>query len=230
MDFNNRVLWTIELFGLEVWITETIFNTWIVMAVLIGFAIAVRLMLKHFRDIPAGFQNAVEMAVEYFDKFVKAAVGEKFMYLGNWFFMVFAFILVSSLAGLLGLRPPTSDFATTFALALVTFGMIQVLGIAYRRGKYLKSFFEPYFIFFPLNVIGELARPVSLSFRLFGNVLAGTIMMSLLYGLLPVFLRFVWPAALHAFFDLFAGVLQTYIFCILSLTFIAAAARKPELD
>jgi F-type H+-transporting ATPase subunit a len=76
----------------------------------------------------------------------------------------------------------------------------------------------------PLNLIGELARPVSLSFRLFGNILAGMILMTLLYTMAPVVLRFIVPIPLHFYFDLFSGILQAYVFCILSLSFIGAAA------
>ena len=168
-------------------------------------------------------QNAVETVIEAFDNIVRNAAGEKYMALGNWFFMVFAFILFSSLSGIVGARPPTADWAATFAFALATFILIQIMGIRHRRGKYLKSFFKPNFIFFPLNVIGELSRPISLSFRLFGNVLAGMILMALIYSL-PIWLRFAVPAVLNVYFDLFTGALQTYIFCVLSLTFIGSAA------
>ena len=224
MDFGVKNLWVIDIAGVEVWITETIVNTWIIMLLLTAVAVFVRLKLRAFKEIPAGFQNAVEAIIETFDGFVRGAVGDKFMYLGNWFFMVFAFVLVSSLSGIVGLRPPTADWATTFALAMATFALIQAMGVAHRKGRYLKSFFEPTFVFFPLNIIGELARPISLSFRLFGNVLAGMIFMSLVYGLLPIYMRFALPAALHAYFDLFSGVLQTYVFCVLSLTFISTAS------
>jgi len=229
LDFNIKNLWVIDIAGVEVWITETIVNTWIIMLLLIAAAIFVRIKLRTFKQIPTGFQNAVESIIEIFDNFVHGAVGEKFMVLGNWFFMVFAFVLVSNLSGIVGLRPPTADWATTFALAMATFLLIQVMGVAHRKGRYLKSFFEPNVVFFPLNVIGELARPISLSFRLFGNVLAGLIFMSLIYSLLPVYLRIALPAALHAYFDLFSGVLQTYIFCVLSLTFIATASSAEAL-
>jgi len=224
LDFGVKTLWVIDIAGVEVWITETIINTWIIMLLLAAVAVFVRLKLRAFKEIPTGFQNAVEAIIETFDGFVRGAVGDKFMYLGNWFFMVFAFVLVSSLSGIVGLRPPTADWATTFALAMATFALIQAMGVAHRKGRYLKSFFEPTFVFFPLNIIGELARPISLSFRLFGNVLAGMIFMSLVYGLLPIYLRFALPAALHAYFDLFSGVLQTYVFCVLSLTFISTAS------
>jgi F-type H+-transporting ATPase subunit a len=228
LDFNIKNLWVVNAFGLDIWITETIFNTWIIMLLLIAIAVVVRVKLRKFQNIPTGFQNVAELAVETFDGFVKKTAGERFTALGNWFFMVFAFILVSNLSGIIGLRPPTADWATTFALALATFILTQVMGLAYRRGKYLKSFFEPIFIFFPLNLIGELSRPISLSFRLFGNVLAGLILTSLVYGLAPMLFRFAFPAALHAVFDLFFGALQTYIFCTLSLTFIGSAASSAE--
>ena len=224
MDFSIKNLWVIQIAGIEVWITETILNTWVIMLLLILLAIVVRVKLRTFREIPAGIQNAIEAVIEIFDRFVQGTVGERFMHLGNWFFMVFAFILVSNLSGIIGIRPPTADWATTLALALATFILIHAMGAKYRGRRYLKSFFEPNLIFFPLNVIGELARPISLSFRLFGNVLAGTIIMSLFYALMPIYFRFIIPAALHAYFDVFSGALQTYIFCVLSLTFIHTAS------
>jgi F-type H+-transporting ATPase subunit a len=225
LDFTVDNLWVLEIGGIEVWITRTIFNTWIIMLALILFAVFVRINLPKFRQIPMGFQNAVEAGIETFDNFVRNAVGDRLMPLGTWFFMVFVFLLASSLAAVLGLRPPTADWATTFALAFATFVLIQVAGIKFRKAEYLKSFFSPHPVFFPLNLIGELARPVSLSFRLFGNVLAGMILMTLMYTLTPMFVRFGIPAVLHAYFDLFTGALQTYIFCVLSLMFIRGAAE-----
>lgn len=225
MNFNVDNLGVIELFGIEVWITRTIVNTWIIMAALIAFAVVVRIALLRFQEIPRGFQNGIEAIVEIFDNFILNSAGERLMSLGTWFFTVFAFILVSNISGLIGLRPPTADWAATFAFAMATFILVQVTGIKYRKGAYLKSFFQPHFIFFPLNLIGELARPISLSFRLYGNVLAGVILMTLVYSMAPVFLRFGIPVVLHAYFDLITGALQTYIFCILSLMFIRGAAE-----
>jgi len=218
LNFNIDVLQVFEIFGVEVWITQTIVNTWIIMLILIVLAVAVRIILRKFESVPKGLQNFIETAVEAFDGVVKKSAGPRFMNLGGWYFMVFAFILVSSLASIFGLRPPTADFATTFAFAMVTFVLIQYMGVRYRKGKYLISMLNP------LNLIGELARPLSLSFRLFGNMLAGMILMSLVYALFPVYLQFIIPAPLHFFFDIFFGVLQTYIFCVLSLTFIGSAA------
>ncbi|HHU23384.1 MAG TPA: F0F1 ATP synthase subunit A [Clostridiales bacterium] len=225
LDFRVDNLWVLQIGGVEIWITRTIFNTWIIMLVLIVLALFLRFKLRRFEEIPRGLQNAMEAVVEIFDGFLRNSGGEKLMPLGKWFFAVFAFIFVSNISGVVGLRPPTADWATTFALALATFILIQVMGIKYRKTGYVKSFFEPLFIFFPLNLIGELARPVSLSFRLFGNILAGTILMALVYQLAPIIFQFGIPAVLHAYFDLFMGALQTYIFCVLSIMFIKGATE-----
>ena len=229
---NHAVL---NLFGLEIWITDTMVSTWIIMGVLITFAIIVRIKLRTFKEVPTGFQNVVESLVEVFEGYLRSTIGDKLTFLGSWFFTLFLFILLSNLSGLLpGMRTPTADWSMTFGLALVTFMLIQAMGVKYRGAGYVKDLFAPLPwwcpipLFLPINVIGELARPISLSFRLFGNMLAGLIMMSLIYALFPVFAQFVVPAALHAYFDLFSGVLQTYIFVTLSMTFIAGAAEVAD--
>ena len=79
-------------------------------------------------------------------------------------------------------------------------------------------------LFLPVNIISEFATPVSLSLRLFANILSGTMMMALIYGLLPSVVLLVWPAALHAYLDVFAGALQAYVFAMLTMVFIANAA------
>lgn len=225
MTFDIRNIWAFEVAGVEVWITETMLVTWIIMLALTVFAVIVRIRLKNFTDIPrGGFQNFIESVVEMFDSFVRGTAGPRFMFLGGWFFSVFAFIFVSNLSGALGFRPPTADWSMTIAIAMVTFTLIQVVGLRYRGAGYLKGFLKPVFIFAPLNIIGELARPVSLSFRLFGNILAGIILMGVVYNLAPLPLTIGLPAALHGYFDIAIGFLQTYIFCALSLAFISGAA------
>lgn len=223
LDVDN--IWVFELAGVEVWITETIVNTWVIMLILIGAAIMARIKLRGFKVIPTGFQNIVEIIVDTFDKFAVNTLGEKLSYIAPWFFMVFVFILSSSLFSVFGLRAPTADWATTFALAFASFIIMLFMGFRHRKGAYLKSFFEPHFIFFPLNLVGELAKPVSLSFRLFGNVLSGTIILTLYYGLTPLFVQFGIPSLLHAFFDVVFGALQTYIFVIISLMYVKGAAE-----
>lgn len=222
LNIDNQAV--LDIGGVEVWITETVVNTWIIMGVLILMAIVARIALQRFEAVPRGFQNAIEAVIETFDNFSTGALGEKLTYISPWFFAVFMFILTSALSSVIGLRAPTADWATTFALALATFILMLFMGFKHKKGDYVKSFLLPYPVFLPLNVIGELAKPVSLSFRLFGNMLSGTIILTLYYSLTPLFIQFGIPAALHAVFDIVFGALQTYIFVIISLMYIKGAA------
>jgi F-type H+-transporting ATPase subunit a len=86
--------------------------------------------------------------------------------------------------------------------------------------KHITNLFKPVLLS-PINIIGEFATPISMSLRLFGNILAGTTMMGLLYGLVPWFLTLAWPGVLHAYLDVFSGCIQTYVFCMLTMVFIA---------
>ena len=222
---ENKNLWLLfKIAGIEIYANETMLATWVISAALILFAVIVRIRVKSFKDIPSGFQNLIEVAVESMDNLVKTTVGDKLDFLSGYFFCMFAFILVSNYSGLVGLKPPTSDLSTTIPLALSTFVIIHALGIYTQKGKYFKQYISPNPIFLPINLIGEISKPVSLAFRLFGNILGGVIIMEFVYTLLPVFLRFVIPDILHAYFDLFAGTLQAFVFTVLSLTFIQIIA------
>ncbi|MCL2202132.1 MAG: F0F1 ATP synthase subunit A [Oscillospiraceae bacterium] len=229
MDISIGIHGAINIGRVTVYITDTLVSTWILMGVLIAFAIVVRIKIRKFNEVPTGFQNVVEALVELFDNYLRNTVGNRLMFLGNWFFTLFVFILLSNIGGVIpGFRPPTADWSMTIALAVVTFALIQIIGVKFQGMQYIRGLFRPMFLFFPINLIGELARPVSISFRLFGNMLAGLIIMSLIYSVAPIFARFVIPAALHAYFDIFSGVLQAYIFVTLSMSFVADAAKLED--
>ena len=87
----------------------------------------------------------------------------------------------------------------------------------------IKGLFEPFFLFLPVNIISEFATPISMSLRLFANILSGTMMMALIYGLMQK-IAIIWPAALHAYLDVFSGCLQAYVFAMLTMVFISNAA------
>jgi len=225
MNFDVRNFGVIDIGPIEIWITESIIVAWGIMALLIIFAIVVRIKLTKFKEVPTGFQNIIEIIVEAFEGLVIRSAGPKLAWLGGWFFTVFAFLMVSNMSGLiLFIRPPTADWPIPLGLALITFFLINFAGLRYRGWDYIKSFFEPIFIFFPINILGEISKPIALSFRLFGNVLGGMILISLVYGLAPMFVQLVLPAVLHLYFDIFAGALQAFIFTVLSLTFVGVAA------
>jgi F-type H+-transporting ATPase subunit a len=241
MDFNIQVAKVIRLGNIEIWITESMINSWIICSVLILIALLIRIAIRDPKKIPSGVQNVVEFLVDALDKFAISTMGPKGKSFGSFYGSMIIFIMVCNISGLfLGpsigppaegatrvlidfMRPPTADFALTFALALITFMMIQ--GFAMKEKgilKWLKSFTEPMWPLTPLNIIGELANPVSLSFRLFGNILGGTIIMGLYYSVTP-WIAYIAPAPLHVYFDLFAGLLQAFIFVMLSMTFVGSA-------
>ena len=229
MNFDVRNFGVISIGSIDIWITEALIVTLGIMALLIIFAVIVRIKLRNFTEVPSGFQNVIELMIESFENFVIKSAGPKLAWLGGWFFTVFSFLLVSNMSGLLlFIRPPTADWPTPLSLALITFVLLQFVGLRYRGWNYVKSFFEPVFIFFPVNVLGELSRPVALSFRLFGNVLGGMILVSLVYALAPMVLMLVLPFALHIYFDIFAGALQAFIFTVLSLTYLGVASTHSD--
>jgi F-type H+-transporting ATPase subunit a len=142
------------------------------------------------------------------------------------------FILISNISGLLGLRPPTADFGTTLCLGLITFSLIHINTFRHQSLKQIWidkcSPLPPWLpIWLPINLISDIAVPISLSLRLFANVLSGTVIMALIYGLIKIF-AMGWPGILHAYFDLFSGAIQTYVFCMLTMTYIASACGDAD--
>ena len=135
------------------------------------------------------------------------------------------FLAFANLLGLVGLKPPTSDYNVTLTLALITVFLIHFNNIRFNGAKnYVKGYFEPMPVLFIINLLGELATPISMSFRLLGNILTGVILMTLVYsvfnGFLVILAPFVTPV-LHAYFDVFSGLLQTFIFVMLTMVFIS---------
>jgi F-type H+-transporting ATPase subunit a len=227
VDFYVHGYLPIHIGDVTVYITTTHVCLAIVMVAIIAFAVVANRKIAKAdpTKTPTGLLNVVEMLVEMSDNLVTSNMGKtlapKFR---NYIGVIFMFLITCNLSGLFGLRPPTADYGTTLPLALITFVMIQYEGIKWQKWGKLKGLFEPIFLFFPINVVSEFATPVSLSLRLFANILSGTMMMALIYGLLPKFVLWIWPAALHAYLDVFAGVLQAYVFAMLTMVFIANAA------
>lgn len=221
VDFMIHGLIEFELFGHKLWITTTHVSLLIVMTLILAFALLVRAKLQRPEETPGLLQSGVELAVEMLENMVSGVMGTdagKFM---NYVGSIFLFILVSNLSGLFGLRPPTADFGVTLPLGLMTFLIIQYQNIKCNKVGAFTGLFKPLPLLFPINLIGEVAVPFSLGLRLFGNVLSGTVIMALFYGLVPIFLKIgVIPAVLHAYLDVFSGCIQTYVFCMLTMTYV----------
>lgn len=228
IDFMIKGVFSYELFGQTVWITSSHVCIFIVMLIITIFCIIANKTMKKASDVPTGFQNVVELIVEKLDGMVGSTMGEHAPYFRNYIGTIFIFILISNISGLLGLRPPTADYGTTFALGIITFTLITYNKFKFQKPiGVLKGLCDPWVFWLPINLIGDFAVPISLSLRLFANVLSGTVIMALIYGLLNK-LALLWPAALHVYFDLFSGAIQTYVFCMLTMTYITDARTVSE--
>ena len=228
VDFMIHGIFSYSFFGHKVWITTTHVCLLIIMLVLIGFAIAANRAMKRASEVPGFFQNIVEMVVEKLDGMISNVMCRNAVKFANYIGTIFIFILICNISGLFGLRPPTADYGVTLPLGLLTFTLIFFNKLKYQKvSGFLKGLCEPWPIWAPINIIGDVAVPISLSLRLFANVLSGTVMMALVYGLLKWF-AVIWPAALHVYFDLFSGAIQTYVFCMLTMVYVTD--KLPEVE
>lgn len=221
MEFGPEVIWSFTVAGRNIVVTQTVTTTWFIMAFLIGISI---LLTRKLSLVPGKKQMVAEILVDTIYNLTETTMGKKFKNFAPYIGTLLLFIGVANISGLVGLRPPTADLNTTLALALMTFVLIHFTGFKSKGFfGYLKGFLEPIPFLLPLNLMGELATPISLSFRLFGNIVGGLIIMTLVYEALGSFAVII-PAALHAYFDLFAGLLQSFIFAMLTMVFVSLAS------
>lgn len=207
----------ISLFGLE--ISETIIITWVVMLIIILFAVIIRIfLLKKFQTVPKGIQNILEMFVESCEKFTNSTLGKRGAGFAAYIFTIAIMIFCTSLVELFGFRAPATDINFTIAIALMSFVLINAFGVYYTGffGR-MRWFIKPKAFMLPINIVTHAVIPVSLSFRLFGNMFAGLVVMDLVYSV--TYLSVGLPAILSIYFNLFHVGIQTYIFLVLTLSF-----------
>lgn len=207
---------------------DTIILTWVVIAIILVPLIIVG---RGFTSgVPRGFQAVYEYVVEFVNGYSEQSLGARSATLMPLALTIFVFILISNYLGLIPLpylKSPTSDLNTTLALGIFTFILVQALAIRERGvGGHARHFLKPFALFFIINIIDELARPVTLAFRLFGNIVAGEIMILILQALLynaPFLL--LLPMPIWIGFSLFVGLIQAFIFMMLFLAYIGLAVE-----
>lgn len=233
-----RIVMKIPIGDYTINITETLFNSWIIMILIIGLVVWLGSSLKKVPDTKR--QAIAEMAVNFMNKLIDENLGTGLRkYYAPYLASVFLFILLSALMGLFGFRSVPSDISFTATLAVMTFAMIMYNKIKYNGiGGYLKGLASPA-ILTPFNILSEFATPVSMAIRLFGNVSGGSIITSLIYaalagasaaiyGLIGIAAETYYfnifqvgvPAVLSIYFDLFSGVIQSYVFIMLTMAYI----------
>jgi F-type H+-transporting ATPase subunit a len=209
-----------ELFGQKLWITTTHVSILLVMGIIILVACLIRANLKGPDETPGLLQSGAEIALEALENMIGGIMGDNGGAYINYIGTIFMFILLSNISGIFGLRPPTADFGVTLPLGIMTFLIVQYNNIKNNKIGAFTSLFEPVPFLFPINLIGEIATPFSLGLRLFGNIISGTVIVALFYGMVPLLFKIGVPAVLHAYFDLFSGCIQAYVFCMLTMVFI----------
>lgn len=230
------IYFTIPMPIMDLPITESQVNSWAVILTILAICLFLtrRLNIKSVSKR----QFLAELIVEKAENLVRSNMGERFMGFAPFIAAILCLSALSSLSSLLGLYPPTSDINIVAGWAILVFILITHYKLKGGLGNYLKGYTEPIAVFTPINIISEVATPVSMTFRHFGNVLSGSVisvlvaaalqgLTSLLLGWLPgllgdiPFLQIGIPAVLSLYFDIFSGCLQAFIFSMLTMLYIA---------
>jgi len=207
-------------------VTSTVVNTWAMMLLL---SVGAYLIGRNLKLRPGLMQNTLEWIVEAIEKLIRETVGVEDTALVQNILAVVGtlafFIGTANLIGLLpGLKSPTPDINTPLSMALVVFFSVPYFGIRTRGlWRYLKHYVEPIFLMLPIEIASEIARTFSLTFRLFGNILGEEIIISILFIVMPLFV----PVPMMLF-SIFTGLLQAYIFTLLTCVYIGGAIKAHQ--
>lgn len=240
-----RIFFSIKMPLQDLVITESQINSWLVMISLFGLCLYFTHGLSPSK--PTKRQLIVEWIVEKADGLVKENMGEYFAGFAPFIAAILGLSAFSSLSSLVGLYPPTSDINVTAGWAILVFILITYFKFKCGPLQYAKSFGEPVPLLAPLNIISEVATPISMAFRHYGNVLSGAVisvliatglqgLSSMLLGWLPgwlgdfPFLQIGLPAILSIYFDVFSGCLQAYIFAMLTMLYVAGGFPQDEYE
>lgn len=230
----HEALASFDVFGMKIEITEKVLEVmliqWVVMAVLVGLAIY---LTKTLKLNPTKKQTIAEYFVGIINDFVEDTMGKEYKGFVPYIGTLVLFLLVMNFTGLIGIKPVTEEFSVTLALALVSFFVIQ--GFAIKRnglGHYFKGMNAPFHVFTPLtmlNIVERVVLPLSLGLRLFGNMIAASLLLDLVYGALGsigFFAKIGIPVFAHMYFDIFDGGIQMFIFVMLTMVNIKIIAEE----
>ncbi|MGL5822003.1 MAG: F0F1 ATP synthase subunit A [Sarcina sp.] len=225
-------LYTLNIFGIKV--DSWIVTQWGVMIflIIVGLILGVKFKKKNSKEYPSKLQVVIEMIYEAVGGMVNENLGDKFRGYVPFVGTLFVYLWILNLCGLIGFGPPTRNLSTVIGFTVITFVLVHYNAIKGKGfGKYLKGYTEPYVLMLPINIIEKIVFPVSLCLRLFGNMLAAAIVMSLIYmglGGISTLAQFGVPIIPHAFFDLFDGTIQTIIFVMLTVITIKLESQTEE--
>ena len=201
---------------------ESVVVAWMVTALLIALAIVVKIRSRNFTEVPKGLQNLLEFGVETIQKYAKTEVGGVWEEIAPYCATVGLYLFGCCMVEIIGVRAPTTDLSMTLAMGLGTFFWINYMGIKHKglKGR-LMHYVKPVPV---IPLITDIAIPISMACRLYGNLLAGMIVMELIYSAMKYFAIAV-PAALSLYFNFFDSAIQAYIFVTLTLSYVSEAVE-----
>ncbi|MBQ1518815.1 MAG: F0F1 ATP synthase subunit A [Ruminococcus sp.] len=214
-ELQTKTAFTIPVLG-GIPVSESCVVTWIIMGVIVLLSI---IFTRKLKKVPTGSQCVLEGIIDWLDNFFTNILGHKGKKYLPFLETLIIYIAFANLIGLFGFVPPTKDINVTASLAGIAIIFVQAAFIIEKGPvKWLKSFLNP------INLLDLITRPLSLCMRLFGNVLGAFVVMELIKGLCPIGA----PVVASAYFDIFDGLLQAYVFVFLTSLYLAEAIEDEE--
>ena len=226
-------------------ITQAQVNSWIVILFLF---ILCKVLTRNLKVKPESKRQLIaEFIVEKATNLVNENMGQKFIGFTPFITALMALSACSSLLSVFGMYSPTADLNTILGWSIIVFILITYYKMKGGFFKYLKGFTQPIAVLTPFNIISEIATPVSMTFRHFGNIMGGGVLTSLLYSALAAasslifgwlpgllgeipFLQVGIPAVLSLYFDIFSGFVQALVFSLLTMVYVGNACPPPEIE
>lgn len=226
---NSNIIYEFKLGNFNFNITDSTISTWIVMLIIIVIAF---IMSRNLTQAPSRRQNIVETFIEFISNMLSDSTSVNLIRFVPFIGTLFVFLVIANMLDIvnivipsLNMVPPTKDINIVLSLAIISIVSVIYAGIRYRKfSGWLKSFIQPIPIILPFKILDYFIKPVSLTLRLFGNIVAGFLIMMLLYSLIPT----VIPSFAAMYFDIFDGILQAYIFVFLTSLYIGEAAQEED--
>ena len=196
----------------------------VVALLIIVYSIIIFFMMMHINK----HKSYWVISKKKFNNFIKANIGRHWRFSAPMVLTLTIYIALLNIAGLFAVKTPTQKLSITVALAIFATLIVQLTGIRSRKFKHLKTPFEPIPIMFPINLLGDFTPIISMSLRLFGNIVAGGLIVGMVYGFAKWASPILTPL-LHLVFDVGFGMIQTFVFTTLTVIFTSNKVEEKDL-
>lgn len=219
MEMSGVAPTKMDFFGFQ--INETVIIAWFITLGVLVFSLLVKYyFVPRFKQVPSGLQLMLETVIGFMNRLSANSLGEHGKVIAPYMTALGLFLVISGMTHAVGLRIPATDLNFTISIALITFVLIFAFGFRYKGVKgVITGYAKPIAFIAPFRLIADLVIPVSLSFRMFGNMFAGFMVLELIYNAMGAFSVGV-PALLNLYFTLFDVLIQTFVFMMLTLSYI----------